>query len=410
MNSACKMNVKQDSKSHSSCAEKEGEQKRQLIYMNDKRAEMGREPNQLNTTQQQQRKRIRHSGGRIANKMIESFSEFLACRNVMNSPLTRYDKLPEEQQQQKRQDRKSISQACFIKRQEKLNSSNIRRSVFTNSSIQRKVPLRYNFNKLNQEKKQNKVKLLLRALVSRKQRNKRRLIIKLFRTPVVLAALFSLALCLTLMVLYTRSFFSHNCEHNSLDEQQEMNDNHRIFVRERQEQQKAVNNTNQDRTEAKNHRTNNHQLDIPSTGEREALNKTRSKMKHQEGQLKRALTVQTECGAYVGSLESEGIAFRGIAYASPPIGIRRWQRPTPVWHDKKFCSFNESRSATETREHCAQLSPMTRRFSGTEDCLYLDILTPRLGDQVKVSEGDKRLQVSERLQQQRRICLYNEET
>lgn len=110
-----------------------------------------------------------------------------------------------------------------------------------------------------------------------------------------------------------------------------------------------------------------------------------------EAKLRESLTVQSECGAFVGSLEGGAIGFHGIPYASPPVGKRRWTRPRPIWLDKDLCRPNKTQenSNWSIESHCAQLSPITRRFTGREDCLYLDIYTP----QISSSEGS---QVSKR--------------
>uniref|UniRef100_V5H8H4 Putative esterase and lipase n=2 Tax=Ixodes ricinus TaxID=34613 RepID=V5H8H4_IXORI len=65
-------------------------------------------------------------------------------------------------------------------------------------------------------------------------------------------------------------------------------------------------------------------------------------------------------------------AFRGIRYARPPLGWRRFElpeRPEP-WSDSSYFQ--------STRRHCLQWSSYPEnRVIGEEDCLYLDIYVPQ---------------------------------
>jgi para-nitrobenzyl esterase len=65
--------------------------------------------------------------------------------------------------------------------------------------------------------------------------------------------------------------------------------------------------------------------------------------------------------------------FRGIPYAAPPVGERRWQPPAAVdpWEDV--------RNATEFGPRCMQdriFDDMVFRDEMSEDCLYLNVWTP----------------------------------
>ncbi|KAJ8687541.1 hypothetical protein QAD02_023335 [Eretmocerus hayati] len=62
-------------------------------------------------------------------------------------------------------------------------------------------------------------------------------------------------------------------------------------------------------------------------------------------------------------------AFLGIPYAKPPIGDLRFRDPEPPerWHG--------IRDTTKYGNVCLQYDPMTRKFEGSEDCLYLNVYT-----------------------------------
>jgi len=90
------------------------------------------------------------------------------------------------------------------------------------------------------------------------------------------------------------------------------------------------------------------------------------------------IVVHTPSGSLEGKEEKRGLVFRGIPFASPPVGPGRFRAPEamPVWHGvRQATHFGPS----------AQQTPQTllaaRRLLGTyddnsEDCLYLNIWTP----------------------------------
>lgn len=195
----------------------------------------------------------------------------------------------------------------------------------------------------------SRTSLLLGALVNgRYPGGKMALLWSLLRAPIVLAALFSLLLAVSLTVLYGLSFVRH------LQSTSWQVLNRGPVLAEFQQQ-------------VSSHRISSRQVEAAA--------------------FSRALTVQTECGSYVGSPDEGGaIVFRRIRYASPPVGHRRWARPRPIWLDRDLCRPEVVWPEQERAPHCAQVSPFTPgQFSGFEDCLYLEIYTPKLGDHVKVS-------------------------
>jgi para-nitrobenzyl esterase len=86
--------------------------------------------------------------------------------------------------------------------------------------------------------------------------------------------------------------------------------------------------------------------------------------------------VETEAGLVEG-LVADGSptvrVFRGIPYAAPPVGERRWQPPQPV------VPWDGVRDATRFGDRCAQnriYDDMIFRDEASEDCLYLNVWTP----------------------------------
>ncbi|HYD25186.1 MAG TPA: carboxylesterase family protein [Croceibacterium sp.] len=83
--------------------------------------------------------------------------------------------------------------------------------------------------------------------------------------------------------------------------------------------------------------------------------------------------VATEGGLVAGVLSDGAAVFRGIPFAAPPLGERRWRPPAPV------TAWDGVRSAREPAPACLQnLEGWNRAdwLHASEDCLTLDIRTP----------------------------------
>ena len=79
-------------------------------------------------------------------------------------------------------------------------------------------------------------------------------------------------------------------------------------------------------------------------------------------------------GQIRGTIASDGgAAFKGIPFASPPVGDLRWSEPQPV------TPWTGVRDASAFRPACTQLSEQWNADmvpTSTEDCLYLNVATP----------------------------------
>jgi carboxylesterase type B len=80
-----------------------------------------------------------------------------------------------------------------------------------------------------------------------------------------------------------------------------------------------------------------------------------------------AITATTTAGRVRGQRFEHGVAFRGIPYAAPPVGRRRFRPPEPPepWEGVRDC------------EHALP------RLTETENVLYLNVWTPGLGDECR---------------------------
>ena len=94
--------------------------------------------------------------------------------------------------------------------------------------------------------------------------------------------------------------------------------------------------------------------------------------------LDQDVTVSTECGNVVGFTNDGAYSFRGIPYASPPVGDLRWRPPKKLAPEAGNC-WKGDFQARNYGNTCFQISPDDgKTLIGSEDCLYLNVLTPSL--------------------------------
>lgn len=89
----------------------------------------------------------------------------------------------------------------------------------------------------------------------------------------------------------------------------------------------------------------------------------------------RYMDAVTGCGMVEGLKEDGAFAFRGIPYALPPLGERRW-KPAQIIEGIDDC-WNGTLKAHNSSEVCIQTLG-NGTMIGEEDCLYLDIITPHV--------------------------------
>ncbi|RSM67394.1 carboxylesterase [Kibdelosporangium aridum] len=81
--------------------------------------------------------------------------------------------------------------------------------------------------------------------------------------------------------------------------------------------------------------------------------------------------VHTDHGPVKGAVTGEVRSFQGIPYAAPPVGASRWREPQPA------ARWQNPLDTTKPRGICAQLPAFTPDESVNEDCLYLNVTTPK---------------------------------
>lgn len=91
------------------------------------------------------------------------------------------------------------------------------------------------------------------------------------------------------------------------------------------------------------------------------------------------VTVETGAGTLRGRSAGEGGVFLGIPYAAPPVGPLRWRppQPAPAWLGvRDALAFGP--------DFPQAANPRFRAARQDEDCLYLNIWTPALGEDAQL--------------------------
>ncbi|XP_044014772.1 juvenile hormone esterase-like [Aphidius gifuensis] len=79
-------------------------------------------------------------------------------------------------------------------------------------------------------------------------------------------------------------------------------------------------------------------------------------------------------GEIIGTIQNESIkysSFRGIPYAKPPIGKLRFQPPVEA------DTWSHVINATSNAPSCPQINEDLQDYDGDEDCLYLNVYSPK---------------------------------
>ena len=113
----------------------------------------------------------------------------------------------------------------------------------------------------------------------------------------------------------------------------------------------------------------------PGSGDPESGSSEGSRGDVGGGLLGDRLLVETDAGAVQGVLEQgleqgEVLTWRGIPYAAPPTGERRWRAPAPAR------PWDEVRDAESFGASCLQGAGSRIAADTAEDCLFLNVFAP----------------------------------
>lgn len=90
------------------------------------------------------------------------------------------------------------------------------------------------------------------------------------------------------------------------------------------------------------------------------------------------LVVQTTRGLVRGKRVDSTVAFQGIPFAQPPVGPLRFAPPV------EHACWGDVRPATSFGASCPQKNLLTGKVDGDEDCLSLNVWTPKLDRTAKL--------------------------
>ncbi|CAG5122211.1 unnamed protein product [Candidula unifasciata] len=94
--------------------------------------------------------------------------------------------------------------------------------------------------------------------------------------------------------------------------------------------------------------------------------------------------VSTSCGLVRGTQEQGAYVFKGIPYALPPTGSRRWKAPVPRSPDTNTC-WDGIYPAIAFSSKCVQPKfDNVSAIEGSEDCLYVNVWSPSLNPQTRL--------------------------
>jgi len=94
-------------------------------------------------------------------------------------------------------------------------------------------------------------------------------------------------------------------------------------------------------------------------------------------QLIPTATVSIEQGKVRGLVEGDVEVFRGLPYAAPPVGDRRWKPPAPpaAWENVRDC-FEFGPACPQNNSPLQRMIPLGAIKSFSEDCLNLNVFRP----------------------------------
>ena len=93
-----------------------------------------------------------------------------------------------------------------------------------------------------------------------------------------------------------------------------------------------------------------------------------------DGEYDKTLSAKCRNGTFVGKLNGDVIAFRGIPFAKPPVGELRWKRPAPVGISfGVYEAYYNGKTPIQTEWATERAS----YYPQGEDCLYLNVWVNR---------------------------------
>ena len=87
---------------------------------------------------------------------------------------------------------------------------------------------------------------------------------------------------------------------------------------------------------------------------------------------------EVQGGVIRGKYERDSVVFKGIPFAIPPVGSRRWKAPDPCYLNSCWKgTFNAAEFGSMCIQQDILNSTDPTRVIGSEDCLFINVWTPR---------------------------------
>lgn len=105
-----------------------------------------------------------------------------------------------------------------------------------------------------------------------------------------------------------------------------------------------------------------------------------------ESKLENLSPLKINSGEIIGQENAiGGRQWRGIPYAEPPLGDLRWRPPQPAqpW-DKALVTHQHASACSQMSGGTGETVPAVNGIAGSEDCLYLNVYTPKQGENLAV--------------------------
>lgn len=104
------------------------------------------------------------------------------------------------------------------------------------------------------------------------------------------------------------------------------------------------------------------------------------------GEAFETVAAETQSGTLVGERAGDVNIFRGVPFAAPPVGDRRWAPPQPVepWAGRRAAVAHESPCPQPTPADDTEINQGGVPGPQSEDCLYLQVYAPAAAEKAPV--------------------------
>ena len=135
--------------------------------------------------------------------------------------------------------------------------------------------------------------------------------------------------------------------------------------------------------------TTEYKVDVDGIGSSESQGDARRVPRNDTKRRERMISVDTPLGRVIGTHDQETVTFLGIPYAEPPLGAYRYRPPRQKepWAPGAIKAFEFASECLQSSLYSGSSRP------NSEDCLYLNVWTPKSASFRRTSNHDDLLPV-----------------